>query len=116
MLILYFYAFVLGTCIGSFSNVCVFRWLKNESVIFKPSHCLNCGNEIKWYDNIPIISYLILKGKCRNCHTHISIQYPIIEFLSGLIFLLIFYKFGISILCLKYMFISYPVQILSAFH
>lgn len=107
--ILYVLAFVLGLCVGSFANVCVFRWSmeKTESVVFKPSHCLSCGNNIKWYDNIPILSYLILKGKCRNCEANISIQYPIVEFITGCIFLLIFYNYGFSVLTLKYMFISW---------
>lgn len=108
-MIIYFcvLAFILGTCIGSFSNVCIFRWLKNESVIFKPSHCLTCGNPIKWYDNIPIISYILLHGKCRNCSSKISIQYPIVEFVTGLIYLFIFYNYGFSWVTLQLMFVSW---------
>lgn len=108
-MIIYFnvLAFILGTCIGSFANVCIFRWLQNESVIFKPSHCLTCGNPIKWYDNIPIISYIILHGKCRNCNEKISIQYPIVEFITGLIYLFIFNNYMFSWTTLQLMFVTW---------
>lgn len=71
---------LLGLCLGSFSNVLIYR-LSEKKSLFKPkrSFCPTCGNEIKWYDNIPILSYIILKGKCRKCKQKISIRYPIIE-------------------------------------
>lgn len=85
--ILGFFVFITGVCIGSFLNVVALRAFSGESIVLPPSKCPKCGEKIKPYDNIPIISYLILKGKCRNCKMPISIQYPIVEFLTGLGFL-----------------------------
>lgn len=79
------YFFVFGSLIGSFLNVVILRLPKNEDLVFKPSHCSSCGVRLKWYHNLPIVSYLILKGKCGFCGEKISIQYPVIEFLIGLI-------------------------------
>lgn len=79
---------LLGLALGSFSNVLIYRLGNNLSLNFeKRSICPNCNAHIKWYDNIPIISYIILRGKCRSCHEHISIQYPLVE-LTGLIIFL----------------------------
>ncbi len=77
------FVFVIGTCIGSFLNVVALRAFSGESIVLPPSKCPKCGNKIKPYDNIPIISWLILGGKCRNCSAPISKQYPIVEFLTG---------------------------------
>lgn len=107
MEIFYVSVFLFGLCIGSFSNVCIFRWVEEKSVVFPSSHCPNCGHSISWYDNIPVISYLLLRGKCRNCHIPISLQYPFIELLTGLTFLAIFYSFGFSIFALKLMFVAW---------
>jgi leader peptidase (prepilin peptidase)/N-methyltransferase len=82
--------FLIGTIIGSFFNVVIWRVPRGESVVSPPSHCPNCGHEIKWYENFPILSYLFLRGKCSECKTHISAQYPIIEFITGLFSLAIF--------------------------
>lgn len=78
---------ILGLCLGSFSNVLVYRLSEHKS-LFKPSgsYCPTCGNAIKWYDNIPLLSYIILRGKCRKCKEKISIRYPIIEATGLLIF------------------------------
>jgi leader peptidase (prepilin peptidase)/N-methyltransferase len=99
MLNMYIYAivFVIGNLIGSFLNVCIYRIPNNESVIFPPSHCPHCGYKIKWYDNIPIISYFVLlRGKCRKCKEGISLQYPIVEIFTGILYVIIFYRGGIS--------------------
>ncbi len=72
---------------GSFSNVLIWRLPKRKSILFPGSHCTNCGNKIKFFDNIPIISYIILGGKCRNCKSPISPRYPIIELTVGLAYL-----------------------------
>ena len=82
------FIFILGICIGSFLNVVVLRAISGESIVLPPSKCPKCQTPLKWYDNIPLLSYLILRGKCRNCHEHISIQYPIVEFSTGVMFLL----------------------------
>lgn len=88
------FALVFGLLVGSFLNVCICRMPKEESIISPPSHCPQCSYRIRWYDNIPLISYLLLRGKCRGCGTHISLQYPLVEFLNGILALFLFLKFG----------------------
>ena len=88
-----FFVFITGLCIGSFLNVVALRAFSGESIVLPPSKCPKCGELIKPYDNIPVLSYLILGGKCRNCKNPISIQYPIVEFLTGVGFLWIYYHF-----------------------
>ncbi|MBT1071014.1 prepilin peptidase [Pelotalea chapellei] len=87
-------AFIFGAVVGSFLNVCICRLPLNESVISPPSHCPRCSCGIRWYDNIPLISYLLLRGKCRGCGLHISLQYPLVELLNGLLTLALFLRFG----------------------
>lgn len=91
------YTFIIGLCIGSFLNVVIFRGFSGESIVLPPSHCNKCEEKLKWYDNIPLLSYLILRGKCRYCGEKISPQYPLVELFTGLIFAGLFYKFGMSI-------------------
>ena len=93
---LYIIVFIFGSIWGSFCNVCIRRIPNNTSVIKGRSHCPSCNKLIKWYDNIPLISFLILKAKCRDCSTTIDIKYFIIELISALNFVLIFYLFGFS--------------------
>ncbi len=101
--------------IGSFLNVCIYRIPRNESVVSPPSHCPNCGYKIKWFDNIPILSYFILlRGKCRGCGQKISIRYPLIEMFTGLLFLIVFYKYLVSIDTLK-MFVFTSILIVLSF-
>lgn len=88
------FALVFGLLVGSFLNVCICRMPKEESIISPPSHCPQCSYRIRWYDNIPLVSYLLLRGKCRGCGTHISLQYPLVEFLNGILALFLFLKFG----------------------
>ncbi|WP_291649896.1 A24 family peptidase [Clostridium sp.] len=88
---------IIGLCIGSFLNVCIYRIPREESIAFPPSHCTNCGYELKAIDLIPIVSYSFLRGKCRKCGTKISIRYPLVELLNGVLYLLIFLKFGLSL-------------------
>ena len=90
-------AFIFGTLIGSFINVVILRIPKDESVIFGSSHCPSCGNNLKPWHNIPLFSWIFLGGKCSFCKTPISAQYPIVEFISGLIFVVLVNKFGISL-------------------
>lgn len=101
-----FMAFVFGAMIGSFLNVCVYRIPKGESVVKGRSHCPKCGQGIAWFDNIPILSWLILGAKCRNCALPISWQYPLVEGISGLLFLLVFLKFGVTVATPVYMALS----------
>lgn len=89
--------FILGTILGSFYNVVGYRLPKEESVI-KPKHsyCPHCHNRLRWYELVPVLSYIIQLGKCRNCHHRISIFYPMIELLTGVLFAVSFYSFGYS--------------------
>ncbi|WP_176013824.1 A24 family peptidase [Victivallis sp. Marseille-Q1083] len=80
------FALVFGCCIGSFLNVCIWRIPLGESVVFAPSHCPKCGHHIRWYENIPLISYLGLRGKCSQCRQPITIRYFLVELLTGLLF------------------------------
>ncbi|MFH1765197.1 MAG: prepilin peptidase [Gemmatimonadota bacterium] len=88
---------ILGLMLGSFLNVCTLRWPSEESVVKPPSHCPGCGTQIRWYDNIPVLSYLILRGKCRFCGASISPQYPIVELTTGLIWAGSFMHYGLSV-------------------
>ena len=78
--------FVLGASIGSFINVLVYRFPLNKSIVFTRSRCTKCEYQLAWFDNIPIISWFLLLGKCRRCKANISINYPIIEFLTAFLF------------------------------
>ncbi len=82
------YSFTLGCCIGSFINVVINRLPKNQSIIYPRSKCLNCEYPIRWFDNIPIFSWILLSGKCRNCKKYISLTYPLVEILTGFLFIL----------------------------
>ena len=90
-------AFILGLLLGSFLNVVILRIPKSESVVFGASHCYACGTALKPWHNIPLFSWLFLRGKCSFCKTPISVQYPIIELISGLLFLVLANKYGLSL-------------------
>jgi leader peptidase (prepilin peptidase)/N-methyltransferase len=83
------YAGLLGACVGSFLNVVIYRLPLGQSLVSPPSRCPNCGNRLKWYDNIPIFGWLLLGGRCRQCKKPISIQYPIVELITALLFVLV---------------------------
>lgn len=87
-------AFVFGTIAGSFFNVCIFRIPEGRSVVFPRSACRSCSRPIAWYDNVPCLSYLWLKGRCRACGARVSVQYPIIEAATGLLFVAHALRFG----------------------
>lgn len=107
MILIPIVAFVVGTIVGSFLNVIIYRVPRGISVIKPSSRCPSCGTPIKSYDNIPILSYLILKGKCRVCGAKISPIYPIVESLTGIVFLLLYIKFHESpLVALKFMVLS----------
>lgn len=89
--------FIYGLILGSFFNVVAIRLLKNESLIFPPSHCPHCGNRLRAVDLIPVVSYLLLKGKCRNCKTSISPLYPFGELLTALSIFFIYKTVGLSL-------------------
>ena len=97
MLIIYIAVFILGSLWGSFSNVCIYRLPERGNVVSARSKCINCQKKISWFDNIPFISYIILRGKCRDCGFKISFQYFVVELLVALGFLISFHFFGFSI-------------------
>jgi len=105
--------FILGLIVGSFSNVCIYRIPRNESIIYPASHCPKCRSKIKPVDNIPLLSYILLKGRCRNCKSKISIQYPIVELLTGLTYLIIYLIYGLSIQSLIYIILSSALIIIA---
>ena len=90
MLYVWILVFVFGLVVGSFLTVVGLRLLSGESIVFPPSKCPNCNTKLKWYDDIPVLAYILLLGKCRYCRKPISIQYPIVEAITGLSFLFIF--------------------------
>ncbi len=87
-----------GLCIGSFLNVCIYRLPLKQSVVHPGSRCPGCGYALRWYDNVPVVSYAMLRGRCRSCARPISIQYPIIELVTAVTFVLHWYAFGPTIL------------------
>ena len=103
---LYLAFFVLGSIWGSFSNVCIYRIPNNKSVIINRSYCPKCKNKIGWFDNIPFLSFVLLKGKCRNCNKAIGLQYFIVELLSAVSFVIIYHFYGISITSLLLLILS----------
>jgi len=92
-----FYMFFIGLCIGSFLNVVILRGLSGEDIVFARSKCPKCNNLIKWYMNIPVLSYIFLRGKCAYCKEKISIQYPLVELICALLFLATYYAFGLGL-------------------
>lgn len=102
-MLLFWYFFVIGACIGSFLNVCIVRLPLEKSVVFPGSHCPKCKKEISWYNNIPLLSYLFLRGKCRYCNQSISPCYFFVELLTGLSFAGFYYYYGLNWLLLPYL-------------
>jgi len=92
----YIFVFITGICIGSFLNVCIHRLPLEKSVIHPPSACPKCSHQIKWYENLPLLSYIILGGKCSSCKVPISIRYPFVELIAGIFSILSFIKFGFT--------------------
>jgi len=90
----YIFAFIFGAVVGSFLNVCICRIPQGASIVSPPSHCPACNYRIPFYDNIPIVSFLMLRGKCRSCRAPISFQYPLVELITALLTLFLFLKFG----------------------
>lgn len=94
---IYFFLVILGAAFGSFFNVCIYRIPRKESIVFPSSHCPQCNKKIKPANNIPILSYLFLKGKCRDCGFNIPIQYLLVELLTPVLFILLFVSTGFSL-------------------
>ena len=89
------FAFALGACVASFLNVCIWRLPREESVVRPGSHCPKCNAPIKWYQNIPIVSWCCLRGRCANCHQPISIRYTVVELLGGILFLMAYLQWAL---------------------
>lgn len=96
-MILNIFAFIFGAAIGSFLNVCIFRIPAKESIVKPSSQCPSCHQPIRFYDNIPIISFIILKARCRDCGEKISWRYPLVELITAIFSLLLFIKFGLTL-------------------
>ncbi len=94
--VLYAFFFILGLIVGSFANVCIYRLPREKSIVNPPSACPRCGARIKPWDNIPVLSYIFLRGRCRRCGEPISVIYPLVEVMNGILYVLVLYKYGIS--------------------
>jgi len=94
-------ASLFGLIIGSFLNVCIHRWPRGRSVVKPRSHCVRCRKTLSWYENIPVLSYLVLRGRCRHCGRHISIRYPAVELITGLLFFFFVWTLGPTPAALK---------------
>ena len=94
---MFIFIFLFGIIIGSFLNVCIYRIPRGESIVYLSSHCPNCSTPLQWHDLIPILSYILQGGKCKYCREPISIQYPMVELLNGILYLILYYKFSATI-------------------
>lgn len=101
-ILLYIVIFLYGIVIGSFVNVCICRIPRKESIVKVRSHCESCGYQLRWYDLVPVFSYLSLGGKCRKCRAKISVQHLYMEVLNGLLYVLVFFVCGLSVESLLY--------------
>ena len=109
----YIIIFIFGITIGSFLNVCIYRITLGESIVTAPSHCMTCGRKLKWYDMVPVFSWLVLGGKCRNCKSKISVQYPIIEGVNGILYVMICAVNGLEWSSVIYCFMASALLVLS---
>ena len=96
------FVFLIGLCIGSFLNVSIHRWPLGKSIVRPPSACPACGAPIRWYDNIPILSYIMLRGRCRDCNAPIGARYPLVELLTGLLAMATWMRYGPGLPALIY--------------
>jgi leader peptidase (prepilin peptidase) / N-methyltransferase len=94
--LLWGFAAVVGAAIGSFLNVCVHRWPEDKSVVSPPSSCPGCGTRIRWHDNVPVLGWLLLRGRCRACGVGISVQYPLVELMTASLWVAAVARFGLS--------------------
>ncbi len=96
-IIQYILVLILGIFVGSFLNVCIYRLPSDQSIVTNASHCMKCGTKIKKYDLIPVFSWIILRGRCRNCHVKFSMRYPVIELMNGLLWILTIWRFDLTV-------------------
>ena len=105
--------FLYGILVGSFLNVCIYRIPRHESIVTTPSHCMSCGYGLRWYDLIPVFSWLGLRGKCRKCKAPISVQYPIVEAANGVLWVLVITVCGLTIEGILYCLFTSALLVLS---
>lgn len=112
-LFMYIITFLYGIVIGSFLNACIYRIPKKENIVNVRSHCINCGHKLQWYELVPLFSYLFLKGKCSKCKKKISVQYPLVEAVNGILYVYIFVCNGINVDSLLYCLLTSALLVLS---
>lgn len=112
-ILVYPLVFLYGILVGSFLNVCIYRIPKHESIVTVPSHCMSCGYGLKWYDLVPVFSWLCLRGRCRKCKAPISVQYPLIEAANGMLWLLIIFLRGLNVEGILYCLLASALLVLS---
>ncbi len=110
---IYILIFTFGIVIGSFLNVCIYRIPMHETVVTERSHCMKCGYQLAWYDMVPVFSFLILRGRCRKCKEPISPQYPIIEAINGILYVIIFAVNGFEASSIIYCLLTSALIVLS---
>ena len=109
----YITIFLFGIVVGSFLNVCIYRLPERESIVKVPSHCMSCGAQLRWFDLIPLFSWLFLRGRCRRCKAEISVQYPIIEGLNGFLWVFVFLVNGMNVMSVVYCLMTSALLVLS---
>ena len=111
--LLYIFVFLFGIVIGSFLNVCIYRIPLKESIVFPHSHCMTCGYQLRWYDLVPLFSFLFLRGRCRKCHTKLSLQYPLVEGMNGALYVIVFLANGWNYMSVVYCLLTSALIVLS---
>ena len=111
--VVYMTIFLFGIVIGSFLNVCIYRIPEGESIVVERSHCMNCNYKLKWYDLIPLLSFVALRGKCRNCKSPVSFQYPIVEAANGILWCMVFALRGFTLSNVCYCFMVSALIVIS---
>ena len=112
-IIFYLIIFIFGIVIGSFLNVCIYRIPEHEDIVKTRSHCMSCGRQLKWYDMFPLFSYLFLRGRCRYCKAKLSVQYPLIEAMNGILYVIIVLQNGVNVDSLLYCLLTSALIVLS---
>jgi leader peptidase (prepilin peptidase)/N-methyltransferase len=113
VILLYIIIFLFGIVIGSFLNVCIYRIPAQEDIVKERSHCMSCGYQLAWYDMFPLFSYIALRGRCRKCKAKLSVQYPLVEGLNGIAYVLITYELGLNVESLLYCLLTSALIVLS---
>lgn len=111
--VFYVITFLYGIIIGSFLNVCIYRLPKHENIVTTRSHCMSCGYQLKWYDLVPLFSWIFLRGKCRKCKAAISPQYPLIEALNGILYVWIMATYGLCVESVLYCLLASALIVLA---